>query len=40
MQVLSFVGRSAWVRANFGEAQLTNIAVGNPVDVRFDVFLR
>jgi membrane fusion protein (multidrug efflux system) len=37
-QVLSFVGGSAWVQANFRETQLTNIAVGNPVDVRFDVF--
>jgi membrane fusion protein, multidrug efflux system len=37
-QVLSFVGETAWVQANFRETQLTNIAVGNPVDVHFDVF--
>jgi membrane fusion protein (multidrug efflux system) len=37
-QVLSFVGGTAWVQANFRETQLTNIAVGNPVDVRIDVF--
>jgi membrane fusion protein (multidrug efflux system) len=37
-QVLSFVGGTVWVQANFRETQLTNIAVGNPVDVRFDVF--
>ena len=36
-QVLSFVGGSTWVQANFRETQLTNIEVGNPVDVRFDV---
>ena len=37
-QVLSFVGGTVWVQANFRETQLTNIEVGNPVDVRFDVF--
>jgi len=37
-QVLSFVGGTAWVQANFRETQLTNIEVGNPVDIRFDVF--
>jgi membrane fusion protein (multidrug efflux system) len=37
-QVLSFVGGTAWVQANFRETQLTNIAVGNPVDVRIDVY--
>jgi membrane fusion protein, multidrug efflux system len=37
-QVLSFVGKTAWVQANFRETQLTNIKVGNPVDVRFDMF--
>ena len=36
--VLSFVGGTVWVQANFRETQLTNIEVGNPVDVRFDVF--
>jgi membrane fusion protein (multidrug efflux system) len=37
-QVLSFVGRTVWIQANFRETQLTNISVGNPVVVRFDVF--
>jgi membrane fusion protein (multidrug efflux system) len=37
-QVLSFVGGTAWVQANFRETQLTNIEGGNPVDVRIDVF--
>ncbi len=36
-QVLSFVGGTAWVQANFRETQLTNIKVGNPVDIRIDV---
>jgi len=37
-QVLSFVGGSPWVQANFRETQLTNMAAGNPVDIRIDVF--
>ena len=37
-QVMSFVGESAWVQANFRETQLTNIKVGDPVDVRIDVY--
>ena len=37
-QVLSFVGGSPWVQANYRETQLTNMAVGNPVDIRIDVF--
>ena len=37
-QVLSFVGGTAWVQANFRETQLTNIKVGDPVDVRVDVY--
>jgi membrane fusion protein, multidrug efflux system len=37
-QVLSFVGGTTWVQANFRETQLTNIAVGNPVEVRIDVY--
>jgi membrane fusion protein (multidrug efflux system) len=36
--VLSFVGGTAWIQANFRETQLTNITVGNPVDVRIDVY--
>jgi membrane fusion protein (multidrug efflux system) len=37
-QVLSFVGGTAWVQANFRETQLTNIKVGDPVEVRIDVY--
>ena len=37
-QVLSFVDGSAWVQANFRETQLTNITVGDAVDVRIDVY--
>ena len=37
-QVLSFVDGTAWVQANFRETQLTNIKVGDPVDVRIDVY--
>jgi membrane fusion protein (multidrug efflux system) len=37
-QVLSFVDGTAWVQANFRETQLTNIKVGDLVDVRIDVY--
>jgi membrane fusion protein, multidrug efflux system len=37
-QVLSFVDGIAWVQANFRETQLTNIKVGDPVDVRVDIY--
>jgi membrane fusion protein (multidrug efflux system) len=37
-QVFSFVAGTAWVQANFRETQLTNIKVGDPVDVRIDVY--
>ena len=37
-QVFPFVGGTAWVQANFRETQLTNIKVGDAVDVRIDVF--
>ena len=37
-QVFSFVDGTAWVLANFRETQLTNIKVGDPVDVRVDVY--
>jgi membrane fusion protein, multidrug efflux system len=37
-QVLSFVDGTAWIQANFRETQLTNIKVGDPVDVRVDVY--
>jgi len=37
-QVLPFVDGTAWVQANFRETQLTNIKVGDPVDIRIDVY--
>jgi membrane fusion protein (multidrug efflux system) len=37
-QVVSFIGGTAWVQANFRETQLTNIAVGNAADIRIDVY--
>jgi membrane fusion protein (multidrug efflux system) len=37
-QVFSFVAGAVWVQANFRETQLTNIKVGDPVDVRIDVY--
>jgi membrane fusion protein (multidrug efflux system) len=37
-QVLTFVGGTAWVQANFRETQLTNIDIGDPVEIRVDVY--
>ena len=37
-QVLSFVGGTAWIQANFRETQLTNIKVGDSVEARIDVY--
>jgi len=37
-QVMSLVDGVTWVQANFRETQLTNISVGNPVEVRVDVY--
>lgn len=37
-QVFSFVAGTPWVQANFRETQLTNIKLGDPVDVRIDVY--
>ena len=37
-QVMSFVGGTSWVQANFRETQLTNIKVGDPADVRIDTY--
>jgi membrane fusion protein, multidrug efflux system len=36
--VFSFIAGTAWVQANFRETQLTNIRIGDPVDVRIDVY--
>jgi membrane fusion protein (multidrug efflux system) len=37
-QVIPFVADTRWVQANFRETQLTNIRVGDPADIRVDVF--
>jgi membrane fusion protein, multidrug efflux system len=37
-QVLTFVENTRWVEANFRETQLTNIKVGDPAEVRIDVY--
>jgi membrane fusion protein, multidrug efflux system len=37
-QVLSLIGGTVWVQANFRETQLTNISIGNPVNVSIDVY--
>jgi membrane fusion protein (multidrug efflux system) len=38
MQVITFVEHTKWVQANFRETQLTNIKVGDPVEIRIDVY--
>jgi membrane fusion protein (multidrug efflux system) len=37
-QVVTFVDPTRWVAANFRETQLTNIKVGDPAEVRIDVY--
>src|SRR5215467_3025717 len=37
-QVMTFVENLRWVAANFRETQLTNIRVGDPAEVRVDVY--
>jgi membrane fusion protein (multidrug efflux system) len=37
-QVMSLVDGTPWVQANFRETQLTNVAVGDPVELRIDVY--
>jgi membrane fusion protein, multidrug efflux system len=37
-QVMTFVERTRWVQANFRETQLTNIKVGDPAEIRIDVY--
>ena len=37
-QVLAFVGGTAWVQANYRETQLTNMEVGDAVEVRVDLY--
>src|ERR1700758_1834866 len=37
-QVVPFVENTRWVAANFRETQLTNIKVGDPAEIRVDVY--
>jgi membrane fusion protein (multidrug efflux system) len=37
-QVMTFVDPTRWVAANFRETQLTNIKVGDPAEIRIDVY--
>ena len=37
-QVMTFVENVRWVAANFRETQLTNIKIGDPTEVRVDVY--
>jgi membrane fusion protein, multidrug efflux system len=37
-QVMTFVEKERWVQANFRETQLTNIKVGDPAEVRVDIY--
>jgi membrane fusion protein (multidrug efflux system) len=37
-QVTTFVEKVRWVAANFRETQLTNVKVGDPAEVRIDVY--
>jgi membrane fusion protein, multidrug efflux system len=37
-QVMAFVENIRWVQANFRETQLTNIKVGDPAEIRIDVY--
>ena len=37
-QVMAFVENIRWVAANFRETQLTNIKVGDPAEIRIDVY--
>jgi membrane fusion protein (multidrug efflux system) len=37
-QVVTFVEKNRWVAANFRETQLTNIKVGDPAEIRIDVY--
>ena len=37
-QVMTFVENIRWVAANFRETQLTNIKIGDPAEIRLDVY--
>jgi membrane fusion protein, multidrug efflux system len=38
MQVISFVSKIKWVQANYRETQLTNMKVGDPVEIAVDEY--
>jgi len=37
-QVMTFVENIRWVQANFRETQLTNIKIGDPAEIRVDIY--
>ena|SRR5215469_14345116 len=37
-QVITFVENTKWLQANYRETQLTNMKVGDPAEVRFDIY--
>jgi membrane fusion protein (multidrug efflux system) len=37
-QIISFVSKVKWVQANYRETQLTNMKVGDPVEIRIDEY--
>lgn len=37
-QVIPFVDKTKWVEANYRETQLTNVKVGDPVEIRIDAY--
>jgi membrane fusion protein (multidrug efflux system) len=37
-QIISFVSSIKWIQANYRETQLTNMKVGDPVDIRIDAY--
>ena len=37
-QVVTFVAETKWVQANYRETQLTNMKVGDPADIRVDLY--
>jgi membrane fusion protein (multidrug efflux system) len=37
-QVMTFVENTRWVAANFRETQLTNLKIGDPAEIRIDVY--
>jgi len=37
-QVIAFIDVTKWVLANYRETQLTNVKIGDPVDVRIDQY--